>query len=97
MTTREAFFEKLKARLDQLNARLELLEAKAEEQGADLQLEYEQRLEELREQERDVRRRIQEIKTSSEVALNDVQRSADKAIENLKQGIEAATGRFSDL
>lgn len=74
---RDAYVQKLKAKLDEWNAEIDLLAAKADQAEADAKIAYQERLEDLRAKRADV-----------EGKINDLQQAGEGAWEDLKQGLE---------
>jgi len=76
-TKRDAYVEKLKARLDEWNADIDKLAAKAAQAEAEAKIEYQNKLDKLRAKRDDVKDK-----------LLTVQQAGDGAWEGLKEGLE---------
>lgn len=74
---RDAYIQKLRAKMAEWNAEIDFLSAKADQAKAETKIEYLKRLEDLRAKRRDLQEKIVEIEQAGESAW-----------ENLKQGLE---------
>lgn len=77
--TRDAYIQKLKAKIDEWNADIDKLTAKAEQVEADAKIKYQRQLEELRANRQDLEDKIE-----------DLQSAGESAWEELKQGVESS-------
>lgn len=84
MSNRQAYVEKIKAKIDEWSAEIDKIEAKARGAEADQKIKYEQQLSEMRMQREKARDKMHEISASSEDAW-----------ETLKDGMESAWGNVS--
>jgi hypothetical protein len=91
---RQAFIEKLNARLKQWDAEMDKLEARAQEAKADARIKYERRLAEVREKKTTAQRRLEEVKQSSENAWQELKKGAENAFDEVKQAFESARSKF---
>ncbi|GAB4087703.1 sll1863 family stress response protein [Hydrogenophaga soli] len=66
MTTRDAYIEKMKTQLDELNARMERLGNTATEAQASMRASYQKDMEQLREQSAHARAKMEELKSVGE-------------------------------
>lgn len=66
MTTRDAYIEKMKTQLDELNARMERLGNTAAEAQASMRASYQKDMEQLREQSAHARAKMDELKSVGE-------------------------------
>jgi uncharacterized coiled-coil DUF342 family protein len=94
MSKKDAFVEKLKARLDEWSAELDNLEAKAGKVDADARIEYEDQIKALRQQRDSVKAKLVEIQSAREDAWEDLQKGLDSMLDALQEGLEKATSRF---
>ncbi len=76
---RDAYVQKLKAKIDEWNADIDKLTAKADQTQAEAKIKYQQELE-------DLRGKRQEL----EDKIADLQSSGESAWEELKQGVESS-------
>jgi len=66
MTTREAYIEKMKTQLDELNVRMDRLGDKAAEAQANVRASYQKDMALLREQSVHAKAKMEELKTAGE-------------------------------
>ncbi len=66
MTTREAYIEKMKTQLDELNVRMDRLGDKASEAQANVRASYQKDMAQLREQSVHAKAKMEELKTAGE-------------------------------
>ncbi len=66
MTTRDAYIEKMKLQLDELNAKMDDLEARAQEAKADVRDRYREEMKKLRHQSKLAVAKLDEIKAAGE-------------------------------
>ena len=92
--SRDAYVEKLKARIDGWNAQFDQWEAKAREAKADAKIAYESHLAELRRKRDTARGKLSEIQGAGEGAWEALRDGAENALKELKEGIDKATARF---
>ncbi|HVB38015.1 MAG TPA: hypothetical protein VND92_05725 [Vicinamibacterales bacterium] len=83
--TRDAYVEKIKARLDEWNGEIDRLQARADAAKADLQVTYTQQIDMLRRRQRD-----------AEAKLKQLREAADDAWAELKPGLEDAWKTFRE-
>lgn len=66
MTTRDAYIEKMKLQLDELNAKMDDLEARAQEAKADVRDKYREEMKKLRHQSKLAVAKLDEIKAAGD-------------------------------
>ena len=90
MNQRDAYVEKMKAKLDEWNADIEVLEAKAENASAEARARYEAQVRDMREQRDDFEEKLQEVRLGSEAALGELKRGIDEAATTLGESLKRA-------
>ena len=70
--SRDAYVEKLKAKLDEWNAEIDRLQAKSKNAEADARIEYEQKVGELRRLRDDARERLDHLKGAGSDAWDEM-------------------------
>src|SRR6056297_2046857 len=91
---KDAYRQKLEARLDQWRAEIDKLQAKAAEAGADARVEYEKQVDELREKQDEAREKLKELDNASDDAWQDIKEGVEKAWESLGDAVKSARERF---
>lgn len=95
MEDKNAYRQKLEARLDQWRAEIDKLEAKAAEARADARIEYEKQIEKLRGKQEDARRKLEELDKASGEAWKDLKSGLETAWDDLGRAVKSAVDRFS--
>lgn len=94
MSTREAYVDKIKARLDAWNADIDRLQARAREAEADARLKYDEQIKEMKAQRDAAEAKLREARSASEVAWRDMRGGFEKAWEDMSGAFENAMKRF---
>jgi chromosome segregation ATPase len=94
MTTRNEYVENMKARLDQWNKEIAEWEAKARVARTDMQIEYEMRLDALRQQRDEAAEKLDELQKSAGEAWRDLAQGADDAWARMRDALEKASNHF---
>ena len=84
-TTRDAYVQKIKAKLDEWNAEIDRLEAQARQKEADAQTRLQEQIDQVKAK-----------RTTAEEKLDDVRQAGGDAWEDLKSGLELATEAVGD-
>ena len=79
--SRDAFVQKMKAKLDEWNAQIDKLEAQSRRKSAEVQADYQQRIDDLKDKRQEARQKIDKLQDAGESAW-----------EDLKSGVELAAG-----
>lgn len=87
---RDAYVEKLKAQLDEWNARIDLLEATARRTKAEARLEYQKRVEPIRGKWTEIRERLAELQSAAGQSWEVVRDGIEAAWSELREGFEEA-------
>lgn len=94
MSTRNEYVEKLKENLDKWNADIGVWEEKARVAKNDMRIEYEMKLEALRQQRAEATEKLKELQATSEDAWNDLMEGAESAWEAMRDAFEKASAHF---
>ncbi len=94
MSERDAYLQKLKADLDEWNARIDTLEARAAQASGDVRLQYEQQIKSLRHQRAEVASRLAALQEATDDAWEQVKEGLDRAWADLKYGLDKAAAAF---
>lgn len=96
MANRDEYVEKLKARLDEWNADLARWEAKAKTAQTDTRVEYDRRIDALRQQRDGAIEQLKRVQSSAGEAWQDLARGADDAWDKMREAFEKARAHFQN-
>lgn len=91
---KEAYIQKLKAKIDEWNADLDKLGAQAEQAQGETKIKYQRQMEELREKRRDLEKKIENLKEASESAWEDLKEGVERSWETWKESFSRARTEF---
>jgi len=91
---RDAYAQKLKAKMDEWNAEIDKLAAKADQAEADVKIEYQKQIEDLRAKRKDVEDKIAELQQAAESAWEDLKQGLENSWEILKASFTKAKTEF---
>lgn len=94
MSKKDAYIQKLHAKIDEWNAEIDKLNAKASQVEADSKIEYQKQIEALRQKRNEIENKLSDISRSGEEAWNDLKAGIDLAWEAMNEAIKSATSRF---
>lgn len=91
---REAYIQKLKAKIDEWNADIDKLLAKAKQAKAEKEVEYRELIETLRAKRSELESKLEQVQQASESTWQDLKKGFETSWEALKEGYAAAKARF---
>ena len=91
---REAYIQKLKAKMDEWNAEIDILSAKAEQAKAETKIEYLKEMEDLRAKRRDLQEKIVEMEKAGENAWEDLKQGVENSWQIFKKSLTKAKSEF---
>ncbi len=94
MSKRDAYIQKLHAKIDEWNADIDKLAAKAQQTEADAKIEYQQQIDALKHQRQEVKNKLADLKQSGEDSWEDLRAGLDLAFESMSEAIRSAMSRF---
>ena len=94
MPNREAIVQKMKAKLDELNAEVSKLEAKAQGAEADLRLRYHDQIQTLKARREEAKAKLAEFRQAGDDAWQDLKIGLQGAWDILDEAIGSARERF---
>jgi len=92
--SKDAYVQKMKAKLDDWNAEIDKLAAKADQADAEAQIYYNKRIEELRAKRREFEDKIAALQQAGEGAWKELKRGLDKSLENWRESFAKAKSEF---
>lgn len=94
MSMKDAYVTKMHAKLDEWSAEIDNLKAKADVAEANVQLEYEQQISELKLKQNEAHKKLLELKNASDGAWEDLKAGVERAWVSVSSAVESATSRF---
>lgn len=95
MSDKQAYIEKIQARLNQWDAKIQELLALTQEAQADAKVEYESQIAKLKEAQKDAQGKLDELRSSGEDAWKDMKIGVESAWERFETAANSAATRFS--
>lgn len=94
MGMKETYQAKMEAQLKEWQAKIDVLKAKAEKAEADAKIRYNEEIESLQAKQHHMAQKLDELRSSSESAWEDVKAGVEMAWKDLKHGVEHAMEKF---
>ncbi len=91
---KEAYQQKLQAKLDEWSAEIDKLKAKADGASADAKIELDKQLAKLRPLQEAAAQKLAELKKAGDDAWQDIQQAADKTRASIEEGIKTLRSKF---
>lgn len=96
MSNREEFVQKIKSKIDEIDAQISLLEAKAKGAEADMRIKYADEIKEMKEKRAETEEKLSKLKASSSDAWKELKAGLEEAWGVLDKSIKSAKERFKD-
>jgi chromosome segregation ATPase len=94
MSSKQAYEEKLQAKLDEWQADIKKLKAKADQAKADVKLQYYEEIERLERNREDLRHKLNDLKKTGGDAWSDLKAGIESAWHSLEGALGKARDRF---
>ncbi len=94
MSTKDAYVDKLHAKLDEWNAQIDKLKAKADQAEAESRIEYNKQITELQERRSETKQKIEGLRNAGEGAWEDLKSGVQLAVDSMEQALNSAMSRF---
>ena len=91
---RDAYVQKLNAKINEWNADIDKLVAKADGATADVRIEYSKQIENLRAKRATLGEQIENLRQAGEGAWEDLKTGVESASDALGEAVRAAIARF---
>ena len=95
MSMKQAYIDKIQARLNEWDAEIEKLTAQADEAGADARIRYQKQVSELKERQKEAQLKLDDMRKSGEDAWEDMKAGVENAWMSMEKAVKDATSRFS--
>lgn len=94
MSMKEAYEQKLKSQLAEWKAEIDKLEANAKGAGADTQIEYDKKINELKSMYDSANEKLVELNKAGDDAWENLKAGIDSAWDSLGSAIKSAASKF---
>lgn len=94
MSDKNAYEQKLEAKLDEWSAEIDRLVARSKQADADAQIELERELDDARSKRDAARKKLGELKNAGDDAWEDLKNGIEGAWSSLETSLKAARSRF---
>jgi uncharacterized coiled-coil DUF342 family protein len=94
MTDKDAYVQKLHAKLDEWNAEIDKLKAKADNAEAEFRIEYEKEIENLRKRRKEAEIKLTEVRQAGEGAWEDLKSGVQNAWDSMEKALKSAQSRL---
>jgi hypothetical protein len=95
MSEKQAYRQKIDAKMEEWNAEIDRLEARADRAGADVQLEYYEQIKRLRALQEEARGKLKELEAAGDDAWEDFRDGVDVAANAVERAVDVAAARLS--
>lgn len=94
MPDKDAYVQKLHAKIDEWNAEIDKLKAKADKAEAESRLEYQKEIENLQQRRKEVEERLTKVRHAGEDAWQDLKSGAQNAWDAMEEALRSAKSKF---
>jgi len=94
MDKRAAYIEKIKAKLDELNAGIDVLEARGRDAQADMRIKIDEELGTLKQRREEAKAHLENLRNAGDEAWEDMKDGVELAWSSLGEAVKSAVARF---
>ena len=94
MPDKDAYVQKLHAKLDEWNAEIDKLKARADKAEAETRLEYQKEIEDLQKRGKEVEEKLAEVRQTGEGAWEDLKSGIQNTWDSMEEALKSARSRF---
>ena len=94
MNTKNAYQDKMDARLREWQANIDALKARADQAGAEQRIKYHEEIDSLRTKQQRVQEKLEELRTAGTDAWEDVKAGVEVAWTDLQDAVQRARDKF---
>lgn len=94
MPNKDAYVQKLHAKLDEWNTEIDKFKAKAEKAESESRIEYQKEIEKLKERRKEAEEKLSEVRQAGEGAWEDLKAGVQSAWDSLDEAVKSARSRF---
>lgn len=95
MESKQAYEQKMQAKIDQWRSEMDRLKAKASEADADARIEYEKQMDNLKEKQKEAAARLNELRDAGSEAWDEMKSGVEKAARELGDAFASATEKLN--
>ncbi|MGR9046719.1 MAG: hypothetical protein ACU83N_15640 [Gammaproteobacteria bacterium] len=94
MSTNDAYVQRMKAKMDEWNAKLNMLKAQAEGASADTKIKINEQIEKLESRRAEAKMKLKELQNAGEGAWQDLRKGVDEAWDSISNALDDAVKKF---
>ena len=94
MSKKQAYEEKFKAQLDELNAKIDVLKAKAKQAEASLKADYYETIEDLLKKRSEAQSKLETLRDAGDGAWEDTKQGVEESRTTFAAAVKSAASRF---
>ncbi len=94
MNKKQAYEEKFKAQLDELNAKIDVLKAKAKQSEASLKADYYESIEDLLKKRSEAQSKLEALREAGDDAWEDMRQGVEESWATFAAAVKSAVSRF---
>ena len=94
MTDKDAYVQKLHAKLDEWNAEIDKLMARADKAEADSRVEYQKQIDILRDKRAHAEQKLNEVREAGSGAWEDLKSGVQGAWDSMEEALKSARSKF---
>ena len=94
MADKDAYIQKLHAKLDEWNTEIDRLKAKVYQAEANSQDEYQKQIETLRDKRTEAEEKLKEVREAGEGAWQDLKSGVQGAWDSMEEALKSARSKF---
>jgi len=94
MNMKDAYQDKMDARLREWQANIDALKARADQAGAEQRIKYYEEIESLRTKQQHVHERLEELRTAGTDAWEEIKAGVEVAWTDLQDAVQRARDKF---
>ena len=94
MSKKQAYEEKFKAQLDELNAKIDVLKAQAKQAGASVRADYYATMEDLLKKRSEAQSRLESLREAGDETWEDMKQGVEESWVTFAVAVKSAVARF---
>jgi len=94
MSMKDAYIQKLEARMREWQADMDKMRAKADQAEADARADYEKQIKELQTRQEEAQQKLEELRQAGDDAWHDLKAGIESAWDTMGEAMRSAMSRF---